>query len=290
MPRRWLVASAVVTAFLTGSVVLPNASADGASCSDAFLMPGAAAGTVGAEKPEAWWRFVGLPGRYVVTLTSSVGDADLGVGDAHCGSLCTRNEPLGVETCDVTVGSYGITVVARSLSARVPASYVVNVAMVPALHDCADEKDNDDDGLVDSGDAGCRDETPSSEDGSPCYDVANVDVCSEVVAGDVARRYSLTAPDSEDYEIAGYLDTYRFTVAGHDVDLTCAVLRVKPHGTNDFCGFGGGTFVRREAQLYRTEPEVPASSLHGTRLEVCEADLILSADGHSESVDAYVPC
>ncbi|HEV2891539.1 MAG TPA: hypothetical protein VGX28_14295 [Frankiaceae bacterium] len=290
MARRAIVASAVITAFLTSSVVLPNASAAGASCSDAFLMPGAAAGAVGSDKPEEWWRLPGLPGTYVVTLTSTVGDADLGVGDGDCGAMCSSSEPLGVETCTVTVETYGITVVARSMSDRVPASYVVDVVTAPAAADCADGLDNDGDGLRDNADAGCGDDTPSSEDDDPCYDRAGVDVCSRLVKGDVARRYSLTAPDNERYEVAGYVDTYRFTVAGRDVDLACVVLVAKPHGTNNFCGFGGGTFVSRDLKLYKVKPDLPDSALHGVRVKVCEADVVLSADGHDETFDAYVPC
>lgn len=297
MARRAVLSGAALAVCLSSSTLLSSVSADsGESCSEATPAVATAAGAVWADNPEDWWSFHGLPGTYVVTLTSSVADADLTVSDLSCGAaLCTRSVAAGPEVCTVTVETGGVAVRAWSMSHNVPASYVVDVTLLRPglLPDCVDGEDNNDDGVKDwPADSGCESPADPSEDDSPCYDDLDVAVCVETsTSGSGAPEGPFVTVANRAYEIAGHVDTYAFEVEGRKVHLPCVVLVAKPHGTFNPCKLHG-SFVSRDMTLYKPITQtVPVATPRLDALNVCHARVTLTVgSARPRSFPAYTFC
>ena len=301
MTRRLVLAAAALAVALSSSVTsAPALAAADDFCGGGLPFAGTAAGAVGRDDDADWWYHPVVPGRYLVTMTSGVGDAALVVGEDGCGVICERSGAVGPETCDVEVSGLGLRVGVVSASRRA-AGYVVTVSPFadtspasPAVTACSDGKDNDLDGVTDApSDPGCEGFQDNSEDNSTCSSVGPSQVCAGLAVG--AEREKLTAVvfDKEQYEIAGWLYTYRFKVpGGAGVRVQCVVLIVEPAGTSDTCRSAGGKLVSEDAMLYRVTPDVPKPPPHtGRVVGVCEAVLTLTVDSQGvPGRDVLVPC
>ncbi|HEX8004719.1 MAG TPA: hypothetical protein VF519_18685 [Mycobacteriales bacterium] len=297
MARRAILAGAAFAVALAGSFALPPASAlVGDTCGTALPMGATVTGVVGGQaQPQQWWLQAAVPGRYVVTLVSAVGDADLVVADGACGTLCSSSrgglsvsDPKGVtDSCTVAVTTFALRVAAQSASSRIPANYSLTIAPLgPNTTECRDGLDNDADAFIDLSDSGCEGVDDLNEGSGNCHAVGPGSVC--VDPGAELKRLTTVQPEGQDWRIAGYLDRYRFDAG----EALCPVLVVKPLGTNDTCAFLGGTFVERVQTLLTPtrEDDAPTGLPVPNEVVLCKATVSATAGQADESVDTYWVC
>lgn len=282
MARRAVVAGAALVTALAGTIV-PGADAAmwADTCDAALPMAGTIAGAVGNGNNEDWFRHPVAPGRYLVTLESTIGDADLSVGDGSCSGLCGSATPILLERCDVRATDPWLTIGAWSASRLVPASYVVTVTPLADVTACTDRIDNDGDGAIDiPADDGCAGPQDTSEDTSPCNTTAGVEVCTTVTPGAVLVPVVVEQLESKEYMVEGGLDLYEFRVLGADVPVTCVVLSARPVVAANPCRTAGGRFKKRLHPLYyRHGHDVPRTPTYPRSLvNVCEATLTITVD------------
>jgi hypothetical protein len=301
MTRRGITAvAALAVAALTSLAPAPVAAeAADDSCGAGLPFAGTAAGTVGRGDDADWRTHAAVPGSYLVTLTSGPSDADLVVGDGACGTLCDSAEDLGtLDRCTATTAGFGLTIGVTSLAKTFDAAYVVTVTPIQAAAAataCNDDVDNDMDGAIDApSDPGCSGPNDTSEDDPECSRAGASEVCAKVVVGDEREVLTTSGLTLKEYEVAGYLDVYRFgRPGGAHVDVPCVVLVAKPHGTANACRFAGGTFVTRTATLlHPVRSDVPRPPLaQVTYVRVCDAELTVTVDGHGpKSLPVVAPC
>jgi len=288
MARRVIAAVAALAAAVLTSVAPAPVSAETAddSCGTGLPFAGATAGTVGQGDDADWWVHPAVPGDYLVTLTSGPADADLVVSDGACAPLCDSAEDVGLDRCTATATDLGLTIGVTSRAKTFDASYVLTVTPIQAAAvatACNDHVDNDSDGAIDApSDPGCSSERDVSEE-PDCSTVGSSEVCATVVAGNEREAFTTTGLTLKGYEVAGYLDVYRFGPSGGaHVDLPCVVLVAKPHGTANGCKFAGGRFVTRlQTLLHPVRSDVPRPPItQVTYVRVCDADLTVTVDGN----------
>lgn len=288
MTRRGVIAGAALAVAVATTTLSGPATAEGIddSCATALPTVTTGGGTIGGGDTEDWWRQLGVPGYYGVTLTSSAADAALSVGDGACGSICGGAVAYGVVTCFVHSASGGVTVGVTS-GAKLPAPYALTIAfLLPAdtAAACFDRADNDGDGLVDyPADAGCAGPYDMTEDFSPCFRAspAAPETCVEVVTGAQRERYSATRPADGAAEVAGRIEMYRFPLLAN-VEIPCVVVYADPPGTSvSPCRKAGGRRSGRAQDLFRIpRDDVPdLASRDELVVRVCEAVVNASVDG-----------
>jgi hypothetical protein len=105
--------------------------------------------------------------------------------------------------------------------------------------------------------------------------------------------YSARTYTAATHHVAGYVDVYRFPVAGGaNVTLPCVVLVVNST-TEDPCGANDGTFVTRLATLTNTNVNQPGVALDVplATVKVCTARYTVTVDAIGvEDVPAYSIC
>ena len=161
---------------------------------------------------------------------------------------------------------------------------------------CDDRIDNDGDGKTDyPDDPGCRDRFDTSEGGCPPL-VADPSIVACLTPGRFYDRYAVDLPQTRQgttYQVAGYVDNYRFLVSGTTVTLPCITLTVATTTTTtNGCADLGGTFVARTRTLIDIRHATPEAGLDdATSVEVCEAELTVTVDGAGlNSVAAHTLC
>jgi len=122
----------------------------------------------------------------------------------------------------------------------------------------------------------------------PCTTEAGVVACASLTPTTTQSTYAVDGVSSTTGPVAGYVDTYRFTLAnGGIVTLPCVVL-VSGSTTVDPCADAGGTYV---ATLQTLSTLSVAASTPIATVRVCNADLVLTVDGIGiNSFPAFVLC
>ncbi len=181
-----------------------------------------------------------------------------------------------------------------ALAAVALVSGALTGAAVPAyaVTQCSDGVDNDGDGHTDfPGDPGCGSADDTTE-GASCPPLAGL-VVACLDPGSLFAEYAVddvSTSGGAAHEIAGYVDQYRFVVAGVTVTLSCVQLVADGTDVNP-CDAAGGTFVTRVTSLVQqpTEPVVETERL--VSVEVCRAELTFTAAGNGiDSAPAYALC
>lgn len=170
----------------------------------------------------------------------------------------------------------------------------------PFVPQCRDQVDNDGDGLIDWPlDPGCIDPNDATEDpnppAGPCPPIAlAVAACLE--PGDVVLTQPVAlvnvVPDGTFHRVVGYVEAYRFVVAGIGVTLPCVVLGVDATTANP-CALAGGTFVERTLvlvdQTFEGVKVEPGPVL--ATVKVCEATLTVKVGAFGvDNVPALALC
>lgn len=236
-----------------------------------------------------WYRHVAA-GAASYTLTPGVGtDVDLFVYSDNCSSgwLCdSQNEGDAQDTCSVGgEANYRVEV----LHYDGPGGYTITFDGDPVTQ-CSDGVDNDADGSVDHPqDAGCASATDTSEGPTCPSPDPSVVVCLEPTTLWFQQPVTLVEPTFGPDNVVGYLDVYRFTVAGVTTTLPCVTLRVAG-GEVSPCAAAGGAFVSRSATL-ATVPEPGVELATAATVRVCNAELTATAFGFGvQSAPAYALC
>ncbi|HEX7167934.1 MAG TPA: hypothetical protein VF230_13235 [Acidimicrobiales bacterium] len=154
---------------------------------------------------------------------------------------------------------------------------------------CSDGVDNDGDGRTDyPSDAGC---TGIADNSESCATSVVEGVVACLSTGTEVTRLSIqnVVPGSE-YDVAAYVDLYRFTVAGNVVTLPCVRLVADGVDVNP-CALLGGTYVSTSYALVQTfDDPIPADDPIAT-VGVCNAELTATVLGIGvTSAQAYTVC
>lgn len=282
-----LVTAALLVAGVTG--VLPTALAT-ATCETAE--PVASSDTRAGVAPEGtshWYNHL-ASGTATYVLTPAAGtDVDLFVYSDNCSSgwLCdSQNEGSATDSC--TVGgeaNYRVEVYGYEGAG----GYTISFSGSPQTQ-CSDRVDNDADGHVDyPADPGCSSYTDTAE-AAGCPETApGVVVCLDPSTTFFEQPVTLVTVVGGSDNIEGYLDVYRFTIAGVTTTLPCVTLRVDG-GEVSPCALAGGTFVSRSGTLV-SQPEPGIGPLPVATVRICHAELTATVFGFGvNSAEAYTVC
>lgn len=297
-PFRALTAFAVLATATAALVVAPAGTASaGRYCGSGTAFTGTISGTLAPNQTQVW-------------ETDLVGTAEIGYrmspsyttelsvnadSNGECSTRCWDTRATSGECTAYGVGSVVVRLWNRSatpvqftLSERTP------IFSGPA---CDNDRDDDYDGAGDyPADSGCTSQfDPIEHDESGgCTATAAGDACDVLSQGAVVTSADLVAPDAAlatGQSVRGYLDVYRFPVAGGaSVTVPCVVLTA-PRTLNP-CATGGGTFVSRTATLVdQTLPQPTVTVRRLATVNVCDGRITVTvASIGVENVPILTPC
>jgi alpha-tubulin suppressor-like RCC1 family protein len=233
--------------------------------------------------------------RAVICMTDAVSGGYCPGGAWAIGSLSSTNPATAsYRTTNLDVGTHQYHAFVCDASDRCSGS-LAGTFTVNGAGQCYDGADNDGDGKVDyPSDPGCS-STQDPSEGASCDPLApGVVVC--LSAGASIASYTVAGPDvsltGTEHHVAGYVDLYRFTVAGVTTTLPCASLVADGIGVNP-CEAAGGTFVSRVSTLVDAKQAEPVVSAGGpiATVGICAAELTVTAFGIGvNSAPAYALC
>lgn len=146
---------------------------------------------------------------------------------------------------------------------------------------CSDGIDNDADGRTDyPADPGCTSITDNQESCAPV--VGTVAIClTPTTELQRVTVHDVTDPGGASHDVAGYVETYRFTLPnGTITSLPCVRLVIAGTDVNP-CAAAGGVFVNRIQTLVDTSIDQPDPALGDpiATVAICNADLEVTVDG-----------
>ncbi|HEU0129964.1 MAG TPA: hypothetical protein VFQ85_03105 [Mycobacteriales bacterium] len=204
-----------------------------------------------------------------LTSTSTTGVVYLDVWDATCGTvLCSTSTAMFAGDCNVTYTGRMYVSLRASFGYYTysPVDYFLTATTAPA--------------------AG----------GTDCSTTSGVQTCVTKTVGPVQQKLTLYSPrvyTAATHHAAGYVDVYRFPVAGGaTATLPCVVL-VANSTTQNPCADNDGTFVTRLAVLVDNTVNQPgvAVDVPLASVSVCSARYTVTVDSIGvENVPAYSIC
>lgn len=244
----------LLTSALAGLGVIAIAAPSYATgtCGTGTPVVGSTAGAV-ASGDSNWYQAL-VNGPFTATLTPQDGDADLIVWDSTCANvLCASYNTLtSVDQCSGTSDNR-VNIQVSYFRGGPTVSYTLSVD-------------------------GSSTVPPVST--GPCSTVAGQTVCASLTATSAQGSYMVNTPGSSPASIAGYVNSYEFTLPnGGRLTLPCVVLTLNST-TVDECSAAGGRFLGT-VYSFSQPVALPSTSLVEPLLtvKICNADLVATVDG-----------
>jgi hypothetical protein len=233
----------------------------------AFAAPSYAVGACGAGTPftgttagavasnDTNWYQTPINGAFTVTLSPQDGDADLTVYDATCTTVLCGSYAGGTTVDQCSGSSNGnLNIAVRYYTGGATVTYTLSASGSPTVTT------------------------------GPCNTVAGVVACASLTPTSVQSSYTVNTPGSTPASVAGYVNSYEFTLPnGGTLTLPCVLLTV--NSTNaDACTAAGGRYLGTVSSFSQSEA-LPNTSLVNPLLtvKVCNADLVATVDGFGVS-------